>query len=69
MQRSALLVAVRVDVGATILDKNSSTLEVTVVSGMMQCCPPILSLIHICKNPETKLGFKRKLDLNFKHLL
>ena len=49
MQRSTLLVAVRVDVGATIFDKNSSTLEVTVVSGMMQCCPPIgIHVIQIC---------------------
>ena len=49
MQGSALLVAVRVDVGATILDKNSSTLEIPVVSGMMQSSPPIrVHVIQIC---------------------
>ena len=49
MQRSALLVAIRVDVGATVLDQNSSTLEVPVVSGMMQSSPPIgVHVIQIC---------------------
>ena len=49
MKWCALLVAVRVDVSASVLDKNRSTLEVTVVCGMMQCCPAIrIHVIQIC---------------------
>lgn len=49
MQGSALLVAVRVDAGTSILDKNSCTLKIPVVGGMMQCCPSIgIHVIQIC---------------------